>query len=169
MAVFDIIILSALGIALYKGYKRGLVLEVMGLASIVIAGYAAYYLTQGVAEMLKWDFAYATQLTFVLVFIAFMLGVVTVARLLTKLLSTVGLGALNQIGGAVVSVFKYLLILSILFSLFNALNSHVEIMSKEQINSSVTYKPMESVTNTLFPYFDKVKKSVNDLKKEYLD
>ncbi len=169
MVLFDIIILVVLALALFQGFRRGLIIEVMGLASIIIAGYAAYYLTSGVAELLEWDFDYATQLTFVLVFLAFLFGVVIVARIITKILKVVGLGIINQIGGAAVAMLKYLVVLAILLSFFIPLNKSVGLMSKEDIDKSALYEPMEKVSAALFPYFNKVKDGVSNLKEEYFD
>ncbi len=169
MTAFDIIVLLILALALFQGYRRGIVLEVMGLASIIISGYAAYYLATWVAEKFNWSFDYSTELAFVAVFIAFMVTIVGIARIITKLLNVVGLGIVNQIGGAAISVLKYLVIISIFFSLFTALNSKVEIISKSTINRSVTYEPIEKLSETMFPYFNEVKKGVKKITDEYFD
>lgn len=44
MSILDIIILVLLVIATVRGYKNGLVVEILGMASVIIAGYVSYYL-----------------------------------------------------------------------------------------------------------------------------
>lgn len=167
MSILDIIILIVLIIAAVRGFKRGLVVEVLGIASIFIAGYAAYYLTPPLANWVKWGFTYKEELFFVLIFVAFMLSVGYIARLISKLFESIGLGVGDKIGGGIIAVLKYIIILSVALALFMSINDKIAIVSRDQMNETMLYKPMTKVTDYLFPYFKKAKEEINEIKEEY--
>lgn len=169
MSILDIIILVILALAIIRGYRNGLVVEVLGMASIFIAGYAAYYLTTPVASWWKGSFSYKEELVFVLIFIAFVVGVVYLARLISKLFDTVGLGLGDKIGGAIISLMKYTIIISVSLAIFMSINDKLELVSKKQMHETMLYDPMTKVTDYLFPYFKEAKKGIQNLKEEYFD
>ncbi len=169
MGLFDIILGITLLVAVAQGFRRGLVLEVMGLASFVIAGYGAYIFCDEVAELFNFTFDFKEVAGFIILFVVLLFTLVAIARMATKLLKVVGLGGLNGILGGVVSLFKYLFILAIVFVIFESLNSNGKIMSKEKVDESLLYKPMKSVSSTLFPYFESAKSSVTKFKDKHFE
>lgn len=169
MGVVDIIILVILGLAVFKGFRNGLIAEVLGLASIFIAGYMAYYLSAKVATWLSWDFDFKEELAFVLIFIVVVVAVVAVAKILSNLFEAVGLGLLNGIGGLVVSVAKYIIIVCIALSLFNSLNNKMKLVDKKYIRESALMTPLTKITNHLFPFFEDAVKEADNIKKEYFE
>lgn len=169
MSILDIIILVLLLIAVVRGYKNGLVVEVLGMASVFIAGYAAYYLTKPIAAWWKGGFSYKEELVFVLIFIAFVIGVVYLARLISRLFDSVGLGVGDKIGGAVISLMKYIIIISVSLAIFMSINDKLELVSKKQMHETMLYDPMTKVTDYLFPYFKEAKEGLQNIKEEYFD
>lgn len=169
MSILDIIILVLLVIATVRGYKNGLVVEVLGMASVIIAGYVSYYLTTPIAGWWKGSFDYKEELIFVLLFIATVIGVVYVARLISRLFESVGLGIGDKIGGAVVSLMKYIIIISVSLAIFMSINDKLGLVSKEQMNETMLYRPMTKITDYLFPYFKEAKEGLQNLKEEYFD
>lgn len=169
MSILDIIILALLAIAAFRGFRNGLVVEVLGIASVFIAGYAAYYLTTPVASWWKGNFSYKEELVFVLIFVLFVLGVVYLARLISNLFDSVGLGIGNKIGGSVIALMKYIIIISVSLAIFMSINDKMELVSRKQMQETMLYKPMTKVTDYLFPYFKEAKKGIENIKKEYFD
>lgn len=167
MSILDIIILVILIIAAVRGFKRGLVVEVLGIASIFIAAYAAYYLTPPLAGWVKWNFSYKEELFFVLIFIAFMLSIGYIARLISKLFDTIGLGVGDKIGGGIIAVLKYIIILSVALAVFMSINDKIGIVSRQQMNETMLYKPMTKITDYLFPYFKWAKEEIQEIKEDY--
>lgn len=169
MSILDIIILVLLVIAVVRGYKNGLVVEVLGMASVFIAGYAAYYLTGPIAGWWKGGFDYKEEVVFILIFIAFVIGVVYLARLISKLFESVGLGIGDKIGGALISLMKYIIIISVSLAIFMSINDKLELVSKKQMHETMLYDPMTKVTDYLFPYFKEAKEGLQNIKEEYFD
>ncbi len=68
----------------------------------------------------------------------------------------VALGIPNRIAGAVFSLAKYVLILSALIFLFEALNEKFDWISNEQKKDSVLYPPIEKVLPAVLPMIEEI-------------
>lgn len=169
MGLLDIIILIILLIAIFKGYKNGLAVEVLGFASVFIAGFAAFYLATPFANFIKDDFSYKHELMFIAIFIFVVFCVSYIAKVISKLFAVMGLGLVNHLGGAAVSFFKYMIILSSVLSVFISLNKNFDFVSKEKMEDTILYEPMAKVSEVIFPYYKEAKKGINIIKEEYFD
>lgn len=109
LAPLDWICLAVLLVSLLVGAWRGLVVEVMSLVAWVAAFLLAQWLAPDAAALLPMGQAseaarYAAG--FVAVFVATLLAGALVGAVVSKLLSVVGLGALNRLLGAVFGVLR---------------------------------------------------------------
>ncbi len=108
----------------YKGFTKGLIIELASLAALVLGIYAALYFSDITADFLvtylKVGKKYLSLIAFVLTFILVVIGVVTLGgRILEKFIDILLLGFLNKLAGAVFGVLKGMLILSLLLMLMN--------------------------------------------------
>jgi membrane protein required for colicin V production len=137
--VIDIIFVFLLVMALIQGYRRGLIVAVFSLVSIIVGLAAAIKLSAVVANQLgntvnvsdKW----LPVVSFAIVFIVVVLLVRLGARAIQKLTEAMMLGLANRLGGIVLYVAIYITIFSVI--LFYA--NHVKIIKPEAIKASVTY------------------------------
>jgi membrane protein required for colicin V production len=137
--VIDIIFVFLLVMALIQGYRRGLIVAVFSLVSIIVGLAAAIKLSAVVANQLgntvnvsdKW----LPVVSFAIVFIVVVLLVRLGARAIQKLTEAMMLGWANRLGGIVLYVAIYITIFSVI--LFYA--NHVKIIKPEAIKASVTY------------------------------
>lgn len=109
LAPLDWICIAVLLVSLLVGAWRGLVVEVLSLASWIAAFFLAQLLAPDVAQRLPMAGAaepvrYAAG--FVLVFIATLVVGALMGFVVSKLLSAVGLGALNRLLGALFGVLR---------------------------------------------------------------
>ena len=169
MGILDLVLLGILILAAVRGFKRGLVMEVLGIASIFIAAYAAYWLTAPISDWVKSDFSYKEELIFVVVAIAFMFGTVTVAKFISKLFDTIGLGIADKIGGGIISVLKYTIILSVVLTLLIPLNDKFGFVEKNTLKETQLFKPMSKISSYMFPYFKDAKKGVESIQDKFFD
>ena len=169
MGILDLIILAIIVLAAIRGFRRGLVMEVLGIASIFIAAYAAYWLTSPISEWVKSDFSYKEELVFVVVAIAFMFGTVTVAKFMSKLFDTIGLGIADKLGGGIISVLKYVVVLSIVLTLLIPLNDKFEFVEQKTLKEATLFKPMSKISSYMFPYFKNAQQGVETIKDKFFD
>ncbi|HMI79304.1 MAG TPA: CvpA family protein [Ferruginibacter sp.] len=137
--LIDLVFAALMVIAVIKGYRKGLIIAVFSIIAFVIGLAAALKLSATVAEYLKDSVSISSKwlpfIAFAVVFITVVILVRLGARLIEKAFQLVLLGWLNRIGGIVVYVVLYIIILSIF--LFYAEKLHL--VQPSAIQSSQTY------------------------------
>ncbi|NBC56682.1 MAG: CvpA family protein, partial [Bacteroidetes bacterium] len=95
MNLIDIIIGVILILGFYKGFKKGFVLELTALLGLILGVAGAFYLskTHGlyIGQWLDWDDEYLRITTFLLSFLAIVIIVSLIGKLITKLIDFVAL------------------------------------------------------------------------------
>jgi membrane protein required for colicin V production len=156
----DLIIIVLFVIAVFKGYKRGLIIGVFSFVAIIIGLAAAIKLSTVVAAYLgntvniseRWLPAISFALVFLLVVVLVRLG----ANLLEKTVQFMMLGWINKLGGIVFYTVIYMIVCSVL--LFYA--EQLKLLKPDVIAQSAFYgyikpwgpKAMNSL-GTLIPFF----------------
>ncbi|HMK03538.1 MAG TPA: CvpA family protein [Ferruginibacter sp.] len=137
--LIDLVFAVLMVIAIFKGYRKGLIVAVFSIIAFIIGLAAALKLSATVAEYLKESVNISSKwlpfIAFAIVFITVVILVRLGARLIEKGIQLVLLGWLNRIGGIIVYVVLYIIILSIF--LFYAEKLHL--IQPAAIHSSQTY------------------------------
>jgi membrane protein required for colicin V production len=68
-----------------------------------------------------------------------------------RLVDAVALGFLNRILGMIFGVFKSVLIMSVVFVILNAIDSHKPFLPHERIEGSYLYNPISDIAPAIFP------------------
>ncbi len=152
--LLDILILIPLLLFAWKGYKKGLIIEVTTLAALVLGLYFAFFFSDFAAGMLTSSFNISEQYLGILSFVATFIGVVilvlAVGKILEKFIDVLMLGFLNKLAGAVFGALKGALYVSILIFLINYLDSGRSIIKRDAAASSYLYGPVESFAPMLY-------------------
>jgi membrane protein required for colicin V production len=135
----DVIAVILLGLAIFKGYRRGLIVGIFSFIAILIGLAAAIKLSLVVAEHLGKSVSLSGRwlplLSFLLVFIVVILLVRLGANLIQRTVETAMLGWANRLGGIVLYLAIYIAVFSVV--LFYA--DQMQLIKPEAIRSSVTY------------------------------
>lgn len=158
MNIFDIITIIVIVVALVLGWKNGFVSQLFSIAGIVGGLVLALLYGEQVGGFLKLDPSYAKIVGFIITFIVVAILTAIVSRMLSTILSAIGLGGVNTLLGIAVSILKYLLVLSVVFVLFEELNNKVELVNKRHIVNSVSFKPVSALSKGAVEWFDKLSK-----------
>ena len=116
---------------------------------LLAGGHRARHLARGPLLHLEERFAAAGG--FVTVLVVVILAVALLGRLLRKLFHFAGFGVPDVVLGIVVSVAKYLLVLSVLFSVFDTLNADYSLVGRRTIDRSKSYGPVLRISQWLLP------------------
>ena len=107
MEPVDIVLLILIALGAYEGYKKGLLLSIVGLIGFVLAIILGVYFMEPVSKYLA---AHLKELTFAFPIIAFLIvfgitmAVVGIAGwILKKMMNLILLGGLDSIGGAILA------------------------------------------------------------------
>ena len=137
--IIDITFALLMILAIFKGISKGLILGVFSLFAFMVGLAAALKLSAVVAVYLRDKAGALTKflplLSFMLVFIAVVLLVGLVARIIKKTIRFAMLGWLDGIGG----VILYALIYTTIFSIFLFFAEKLFLISSETISSSIVY------------------------------
>ncbi|HEX9684670.1 MAG TPA: CvpA family protein [Burkholderiales bacterium] len=117
MTVVDIIVIAILGISIAFGAWRGLVREVLALVAWVAAFLIANLLAPDAAKLLPRAMAneeLRLLVSFVVVFIAALVGLSVLAILASKLVRIIGLGPSDRVVGGLFGLVRGLLVVMIL-------------------------------------------------------
>src|SRR5205823_2443219 len=137
--IIDIAFAIILVLAIFKGLSKGFIIGIFSLVAFVIGLAAALKLSAVVAGWLENKVTGFTRwlplLSFILVFIAVILLVNLLARMIKKTFQLAMLGWLDKLGGMVL----YIVIYTIVFSIFLFFAERLNLISQETIAGSATY------------------------------
>jgi membrane protein required for colicin V production len=137
---------------LMSGFIRSLSVFVGLILGITLAQTYAADLSPIISEWFTLSARQCLSLAYVVIFIAVMLLVAIVARILDKFLHLILLGWLNKLLGALFGFFKWAIILSFFIMVVEYANSKFEFLSPEKKSESLLYEPIKKVVPTIMPY-----------------
>lgn len=156
----DLIVCLVLVLAVWNGWRQGFVVQICSLAGIVAGIWLAARFGAQVGGWLRLDAEVAAAGGFVTVLVAVILVVAIAGRLVRKVFHFAGLGVADTVLGIAVSVLKYLLVLSVLFSAFDSLNEDYCLVGPQTIEQSKSYKPVRRLSESIFPFLEWVGEQV---------
>ncbi|MCB9014923.1 MAG: CvpA family protein [Lentimicrobiaceae bacterium] len=170
MNYIDIFILAILAIAAVKGFSKGLVIEVASLAGMVLgvilslkfAGYVELILKDLFSSQSSWMYFLAFLCCFALVVIV----VHAIAKSIEKIVEIAALGFLNRFAGAAFGILKSAFVLSAIIYFIVLFNVENRLISREQQEKSMFYKPLEGFLPAVLPFlktkFEQLKNDESD-------
>jgi len=154
----DILFAILLLLFAWRGFRKGLVIEIATLAALVLGILLAYYFSDMAAEQLKNFFSisnhYLKAISFILIFIVVLLVVILMGKLIEKLADVMMLGFLNKLAGAIFGILKGALFISIFIFIIGLVSSGDHIFSQETRDKSILYSPVASVATKIFSWID---------------
>ncbi|CAM4422308.1 CvpA family protein [Flavobacterium terrigena] len=159
MSFIDIVFTALLGYALFTGLKNGLFVEIASFASLIIGIFVAikfsHLVRLSLEDLIKVNPKYIEIIAFAITFLLVVVGIYLLAKFFTSLTNFASLGWLNKLGGAIFSMLKSILILSVLISLFQKININHMLVKEETLNNSVFYNPIQAVSKFMYPSLEK--------------
>lgn len=155
MNYFDYLILAPVIYGLYRGFTKGLILELASLVSLIAGIYGAMHFSSLMFEYLstyiELELAYLQLASYGLTFILIVMVVTLSGKVLTLLVKMVALGLVNRLMGALFGSLKSLLILSVLLLFFDRINRQFSVVSTKVLESSILYSPILQKSNEVYP------------------
>ena len=143
MSAIDIILVIALGAAFIHGLFKGLTEQIVAIFSIIIGAWASFRFSGWVCGWLGQYIEASEKILHIIGFVVVFIAVVVALRLVGKLIKVtikfVMLGWLDRLLGGIFSILKAGLILGIVVLLFNTIQTTFGIVSDETLSNSVLY------------------------------
>ena len=137
---------------LMSGFIRSLSVFVGLILGITLAQTYAADLSPTIQEWFTLSARQCLSIAYVTIFVAVMIVVAIIARILDKFLHLILLGWLNKLLGALFGFFKWAIILSFFIMVIEYANSKFEFLSPEKKSESLLYEPIKNVVPTIMPY-----------------
>lgn len=142
----DIFIGIVLVFALVRGLMNGFVKELASTIGFLLGLFVAATCYQTLGEYLTVDGSEVNMFTSIVAFLLLWIIVPIIfgllATLITKALDLTALGIANRIGGGILSMAKYLVLLSCVLNVMVSLN----ILNNERTEGSVMLEPVQFIT-----------------------
>jgi membrane protein required for colicin V production len=172
----DAIIVVILILSLVMGFINGLVKEMASLAALILGIWGAIKFSTFTAEKLYDYFdmtgKYVGIIAFLITFGIIVVFIHFIGILADKVVNAVSLGFVNRLLGIVFGLLKSVLIMSVFFSILNAVDARRSFLPKERIEESMFYNPISDIAPAIFPIigeggfyrgFDRFKKKPEDV------
>ena len=165
----DILFLVPILWGAFIGFKKGLIAQVLGLASIAVGVWLGTQYPEYVHPILKdkIDLQYLSIASFIIVFLIVVTSGALIIKILEKLVNLIQLKFLNKIGGIILGVLKVLMFLIIIVFVLEGWDSHGIIIKKSVKENSTVYPILNSASKFILP---KIKSQnivdLNELKSE---
>lgn len=150
----DLIVALILIVAVWNGWRQGFVVQVCGLAGLVVAIWLAARYGAAVGGWLRLDEDVAAPGGFVAVLVGVIVAAAILARAVRKLFRFAGFGIPDIVLGVAVSVLKYVLLLGALFSAFDRLNRDYTLVGPQTIETSIAYRPVIRISGMVYPFLE---------------
>lgn len=157
MNFLDIIIIIPILWGIYKGYRKGFIIELASLAALLLGVYAAIHFSDNFTSFLDrflgLEKKYIDIIAFALTFIVVVIIVMFIAKLLDKIIKVVMLGFINRVVGAVFGIIKAVIILSFLILLIELIDDRQKLITEERKDNSMLYYPVASIAPVIISSF----------------
>lgn len=163
MNVLDIIVYIALAWAVFSGWRKGFLLQMLSLIAVVASLYMAVEYGAQAGAILGIEGTAANVTGFIVIFLAGMLIIAVGGHLARAIFRFTGLGMADTILGILFSVAKMGLIVSIIFAWVATMNRNYEWLSKPTVEESRWFEPLSKVPQKLTPYFEELKDNLLNL------
>jgi membrane protein required for colicin V production len=151
----DAIIVVILILSLVMGFINGLVKEVASLAALILGIWGAIKFSSFTAEKLYDYFdmtgKYVGIIAFLITFGIIVVVIHFIGILADKIVNAASLGFVNRLLGIAFGLLKSVLIMSVFFSILNAIDARKPFLPKATIEKSIFYNPISDIAPIIFP------------------
>lgn len=161
MNAIDLFFIIPLAWFAYKGFTKGLIIELATflalLAGIYIASRFSDYTSNFLTNNLDIHNKYMHIISFTITFLLVIVLVILFGKSIEKVIKVMMLSALNKIAGAIFGIIKISFILSIIILIFNKFDLEEKIINKNLRTESLLYEPVKKIAPAVFPVLIKGK------------
>ena len=152
--VFIAVILIWFG---YKGFKKGLVFELVSVIALALGVYGGLKFSDTTAEYLTSyiDSEYLNITSFTVTFLVILLLVFAAGKVVEKIINMIALKLINKVLGAFFGIIKMTLILGILITIIESYDSKMNFIPRETKEHSMLYKPLLEISGKILPEIEK--------------
>ncbi len=157
MNYIDVLILVALIWFGYKGFTKGLVIELVGVVALTLGVYGGLKFSDTIARLItdSIEDKYVPIISFTITFVIIVVVVFVIGKMIEKIINLASLKLLNKLAGAAFGILKVGLIISVLLTIVESYDQKLHFLPQETKNESLFYVPMLSLADNVLPTIEK--------------
>ncbi len=170
MSTVDIVLIIILAYGAFRGYRKGLLMEIIGLAALILGIIGGFKLLQEGMSFLDQYFSISGQilpyLAFILIFILIVIAVNLIGKWTKKIMDMTLLGSFDNAAGAILGILKWAFGVSALIWITTAFNVG---LAESWNENSVIFPVVESFApmvvtwlENVFPFLEGLYEMVRD-------
>ncbi|REJ81899.1 MAG: CvpA family protein [Bacteroidetes bacterium] len=171
--MLDIVLGLILLVGIIRGFMKGFIYEVAVLGALFLGLWAGFKFadlaTPYVLKVISPDPKTLYYISGFVMFLAVAIGIFFLAKLFEGLVNIAALGMFNKIAGALFSLCKYILILSICIFYFNKLDTKFRFFEPDTKANSKLYYPLMKAAPFVLPIMEsaesKIKEEIKSINK----
>ncbi len=160
MNVLDIILAIPILWLAYKGFTKGLIIEISTLAALVLGIYASLHFSYITADFLRNNLdvtgKYLNISSFVITFILVVLAVNLIGHLVSKFVSMIALSFVNRVMGGILGILKAAVFLSFILFFVEKFDNKAHLLTPETKQSSMLYPFVSPIAPQLVAWFSDI-------------
>jgi membrane protein required for colicin V production len=148
----DIIIILLLLVAVWEGWREGMVTQILGLAALGLGIFLGWRYGGEIGAWLGMENVMAHVVGFFVVLAAVVLLIILIGRMTRGLFRVVGLRAFDNLLGVLFSALKMVLFVGLVMLLFEVMDPAGSVIPEDIKESSVMYGIVDGVCDVVFPF-----------------
>lgn len=155
MSLLDVFLLVPLAYGAWRGFKKGLIIEVFTLLAIVVGIYMAVHFSDLVSNKINdnvgEEYSSTPAIAFTLTFLSVGALIYFGGIALEKVIKVVNLSIANRLLGLLFGTIKALYLLSILLVTYQSYDPEEKLISAESRENSLLYNPIKNTSIKTIP------------------
>jgi len=156
MSGLDIALGIVIVLGLYRGFKKGIFVELASLIGLIAGVFGAIYFSYIIGDLLRdtvtWEDNTVSLVAFAATFISIVIVISMAGKMLSKIANFTGLGIINKLLGAAFGGLKVAFIISVTIMWLNEWGVTTEwFLDSDKKDESLLYRPIESLAPAILP------------------
>ncbi|MFA5574703.1 MAG: CvpA family protein [Brumimicrobium sp.] len=151
----DIVIIIPLAYAAWKGFQKGLVVEIFSLLALLVGIYISVNFSDWTANWLRGQLEiegkYLPVVAFTVTFLGVAIGIFFLGKLIESMLKALQLSMTNKLLGLVFGTIKVLYVISIVLVLIETYDERGSFVTKDLKEESLLYEPLQQLSVVTIP------------------
>jgi len=144
MNLLDLVLIIPLVWGLYRGFVKGFIIQLAGIAAFLLGVLGAIHFSAFAADFMErkmgWHYAHTQLAAFAITFLAIVILVFFLAKLMEKAVKMAALGIVNKLAGALFGALKFVLITGSFLYLLSSIENRFRLIPGKTQETSVLYK-----------------------------
>lgn len=154
MNYIDIVIILILIYGAYKGFSKGLIVEIATLLALVLGVFisikCSHYTEKVMIEYFEITSKYLPYIALAVTFVLVAIGIYLLGKVLTALINIISLGLFNKLLGLLLGAAKACIIICVILLLVDVLNDKFLFLDKETQEKSLFFNPFLNFAQQIY-------------------